>query len=384
MSLAEFHPLRIEKTELFQVQLPLRHSFETSSHRKNALTHIIVRITAVSQNSEIFVGWGEIAAPAAPFYCAETTETCWHLASTYLAPLITGKTLQNPEDTERLWQKIRGHEFAKAGFSIALWDAATKAVSCSLATALGAHSNRVTAGVSLGIEPNIDALLSQVEKHVSAGYPRIKLKIAPGWDVEPVKAVREAFPAVLLHVDANGVYQPDRETEQIFKALDKHELTMFEQPFGPRDFLSHAKLQAMCDTPICLDESIVTLADLETMLHLNAGRILNIKVSRMGGLTVAKAAHDMALSAGVPVWCGGMHEFGIGRAANVALSALPGFTLPSDVSGSDKYYAEDLITPPVIATQGQVEVPRTPGIGYLVREERIRELATRSFTTENF
>jgi O-succinylbenzoate synthase len=197
----------------------------------------------------------------------------------------------------------------------------------------------------------------------------VKLKITQDWDVEPVRAVRSAYPALDLHVDANGIYTPDDLKH--LQQLDDYGLTMIEQPFAPRDLRTHARLQRMIETPVCLDESIETVADLETALELQALQVLNIKVSRMGGLTPAVLAHDRAQEAGIPVWCGGMHEFGIGRAANVALSSLPGFTLPSDVSASEKYYARDLIEPAVVAVDGIVQVPQETGLGHRVDRELI-------------
>ncbi|MDN6659077.1 MAG: o-succinylbenzoate synthase, partial [Acidipropionibacterium jensenii] len=200
-----------------------------------------------------------------------------------------------------------------------------------------------------------------------------------GWDLEPVRAVRSAYPDLDLHVDANGVYTDDDETMAHLAELDAFGLTMIEQPFAPRDLLGHARLQQRIATDVCLDESVEDLFDLELMISLKAGRVLNIKVSRMGGLTVARAAHEMARNAGIPVWCGGMHEFGIGRAANVAISSLPGFTLPSDVSGSDKYYARDVIIPPVIAEDGWVQVPTAPGLGHQIDLEQITSNTLRTF-----
>ncbi|MCR2784724.1 MULTISPECIES: o-succinylbenzoate synthase [unclassified Microbacterium] len=369
--------MRIDRLRLFQVGLPLVHGFETSSHRKTGLDHLLVEAT----DADGTVGWGEIASPADPFYGSETTETAWTIAVRYLVPAVLGSAWDTPAELEQVWAKIRGHEFAKAGFSIAAWDLHARASGQPLATALGGTRQSVAAGVSLGIEPGLDALLAQVDRQLAAGYGRVKLKIAPGWDVAPVRTVRAAYPDLDLHVDANGAYPDTAESVAVFRGLDSERLTMIEQPFAPRDFVAHARLQAQLATPLCLDESVVDLGDLRTMLALDAGRVLNIKVSRMGGLTLARRAHDVALNAGIPVWCGGMHEFGVGRAANVALSSLPGFTLPSDVSGSDKYYARDVIVPPVVARDGRVDVPRTPGLGHAVDTDWILENTSRHFDT---
>ena len=369
--------MRIERLRLFRVRLPLVHGFETSSHRKSEIDHVLVEAT----DADGAVGWGEIATPADPYYCSETTDGAWRTAVRHLAPAALGTPWETPEQLEQAWARVRGHEFAKAGFSIAVWDLYARAGGRSLAGALGGTRTTVSAGVSLGIEADVDALLAQVQRQVDAGYTRVKLKIAPGWDVVPVRAVRSAHPGVALHVDANGAYPDTAASTEVFRALDREGLTMIEQPYTPRDFLAHARLQAQLDTPLCLDESVVETADLQTMLALDAGRVLNIKVSRMGGLTQARRAHDVAKDAGVPVWCGGMHEFGVGRAANVALSSLPGFTLPSDVSGSDKYYARDVVVPPVVARGGQVPVPTEPGLGHRVDTPWLHEIATERFDT---
>lgn len=369
--------MRIDRLRLFEVNLPLVHGFETSSHRKTGLTHLLLEAT----DGDGRTGWGEIASPADPFYGPETTTTAWAIAERYLVPTVVGATWDAPEELESRWHRIRGHEFAKAGFSIAAWDLQAQAAGASLATALGGTRTSVTAGVSLGIEPTIDELLAQVARQVDSGYSRVKLKIAPGWDVAPVRAVRSAYPELDLHVDANGAYADTDETASVMRSLDAELLTMIEQPYAPRDFVAHARLQRTLSTPVCLDESIVDIADLHTMLTLDAGRVLNIKVSRMGGLTAARRAHDIAQDAGVPVWCGGMHEFGVGRAANVAISSLPNFTLPSDVSGSDKYYARDVVVPPVLADQGVVQVPTAPGLGHVVDVDWVRQNATRILDT---
>lgn len=366
--------MRIAHLTLFEVSLPLVHSFETSSHRKSGLQHILVRATDRDGRS----GWGEIASPSDPYYTSETTETAWLVANRYIAPAALSIDWDEPSQVEGTWARVRGHEFAKAGFSAAAWDLYAVAQQRPLAAVLGGTRTEVVAGVSLGIESSIDELLVQVEKQVRAGYPRVKLKIAPGWDVEPVRAVRGHYPDLDLHVDANGAYPDTEESSEVFRLLDEQALTMIEQPYTPRDFPAHARLQRRLSTPICLDESVVELADLRTMIEMDAGRVLNIKVSRMGGLLTAKRAHDLAMEAGIPVWCGGMHEFGVGRAANVAISSLANFTLPSDVSGSDKYYARDVIAPPVVADNGVVTVPEGPGIGYDVDIDWVRQNAVRT------
>lgn len=357
--------MRIVAAEIHLARMDLVHEFRTSSHAKKSLDHILIRVRDESGAE----GWGEIASAADPYFNAENVVTCWMAAHDYLLPGLLGLEWNHPSDLGNKWRRIRGNNFAKAGVDIALWDLWSRVKGSSLADALGGERTEVVAGVSLGIEPTIDALLAQVDKQVGQGYRRIKLKIAPGWDIEPVRAVRSAYPELDLHVDANAVYTESDEHLAALRGLDGFGLTMIEQPFAARDLLAHARLQQTIDTPICLDESVEDLADLELALSLDAVRVLNIKVSRMAGLTAALHAHHLARDAGMPVWCGGMHEFGVGRAANVAISSLPGFSLPSDVSGSDKYYARDIVTEPIVAKAGIVSVPTGPGIGFEVDEE---------------
>ncbi|TDD70982.1 o-succinylbenzoate synthase [Jiangella aurantiaca] len=368
--------MRVTHASLHLVRLPLVHRFRTSSHAKDHLDHILVRLTDASGA----VGWGEIASPTDPFYSPETVDTCWLVAERYLLPSLVGAHWDDPAEVGGLWARVRGHQFAKAGVDIAAWTLWSLSGGVSLATALGGTRSSVVAGVSLGIEPTIDDLLAEVGKHVDAGYPRVKLKIAPGWDVEPVRAVRAAFPDLQLHVDANGVYGESDDEVAALRSLDDHGLSMIEQPFAPRNLLAHAALQRDIETPVCLDESIDTLDDLRTAVVLGALKVLNIKVSRMGGLGPAVAGHDLAAEHDIPVWCGGMHEFGVGRAANVALSSLPGFTLPSDVSASAKYYERDVVLPPITASAGVVEVPTGPGLGHTVDEEFLASVTVRSAT----
>lgn len=365
--------MQVTRLQAFRVRLPLVHEFETSSHRKSYLEHILVRV----ESPDGAVGWGEIASPSDPYFVSETVDTCWHVVQRYLGPALVGSTFDRPQDAVSRWAKVRGHNFAKAGVEAACWDLHGRAQGTSLAALLGGERREVVAGVSLGIESTVDALIEQVAKHVAQGYPRVKLKIAPGWDVEPVRAVRAAYPDLAMHVDANGAYAEIPEHLAVFAALDDAGLVMIEQPFAPRALAAHARLAGLISTPICLDESIEDIHDLDTASSIGALQILNIKVSRMGGFTAARAAHDLAVERGIPVWCGGMHEFGIGRAGNVAIASLPGFSLPSDVSGSDKYYRRDVIVPPVVANAGTVTVPwDSQGIGHDVDEDFVRASST--------
>lgn len=356
--------ITVDRAELIRVRLPLQHMFRTSSHIKQELDHLLLQLTT----RDGAIGWGECASPSDPYYGPESVDTCWPMLRDRFVPPLLTREWETPDDAVASGARIRGNQFARAAVDMACWDLWTRVNGTSLAVALGATQTCIEAGVSLGIEPTLDELLDEVARHLDEGYRRIKLKIAPGWDLAPVRAVRQRFGDIVLQVDANGVYQ--RSDTTLLQELDDFDLAMIEQPFEPADMVAHARLQAMLRTPICLDESIDAVATVDTALHLDAARIINVKVSRLGGLGPAKQVHDMCLAAGIPVWCGGMHEFGVGRAANVALAALPGFTLPSDVSGSDKYYLEDIVDPPIRATAGRVPVPHDrPGLGHDVIED---------------
>ncbi|GAB1646373.1 o-succinylbenzoate synthase [Krasilnikovia sp. MM14-A1259] len=373
-------PITITELRLAVVRLPLVHAFETSSHRKNHLDHILVRATA-TDGARRYVGWGECASPADPFYCGETTGTCWQVLTGHLAPMILGRPWQSTAEAAGMTAKVAGNNFARAGLDMACWDLFAQSRGMPLARLLGPHpAERVEAGVSLGIEAGVDALLAQVDRHVRDGYRRVKLKIRPGWDVEPVRAVRHAFPSVALQVDANGSYPPS-DRLRLAEWVDDHDLLMLEQPFAADDLVAHAELARRIATPVCLDEAITSVAVLRCALALRACAIVNVKVSRLGGIGPAKAVHDACRAAGISVWCGGMHEFGVGRAANLAVASLPGFTWPSDLSGSDKYYRADVVTPPIRAQAGMVAVPLAlPGIGVTVDEAVVHEHTRRSRT----
>jgi O-succinylbenzoate synthase len=275
---------------------------------------------------------------------------------------------------------VKGNRFAKAGLEMACWDAEARAQGTPLHSLLGGTRVEILSGVSLGIESQVEVLFDQIDRYLEEGYRRIKLKIAPGWDVDVVRRVRQRYPSVPLQVDANSAYTlDDLPTLQVLDAFD---LILIEQPLAHDDIIDHARLQAALKTPICLDESIHSADDARKALDLGACRAINIKVSRLGGLLEAKRVHDVCRTRGVPVWCGGMHEFGVGRAANVAIAALPGFTLPGDVSGSDKYYAEDIVEPPIRAHQGAITVFEGPGLGVEPIEERIEARTLRAVTLE--
>jgi O-succinylbenzoate synthase len=364
----------VERVDLYLARLPLVRPFTTSSHTKDHLEHILVRLRTVNGAE----GWGECASPSDPYYCPETTEICWHILRDFLAPALLGASWETPEGVSALWQKVRGNNFAKAGIEMACWDLDARARGISVARALGGSEARpqIESGISLGIEPSPPALVEQVERAAAQGYRRIKMKIGPGHDVAYVAAVRERFPELPVMVDANSAYA--LADAPLLQELDRFNLMMIEQPLGDDDIIDHATLQKQLRTPICLDESIHSAEDARKALQIDAARIINIKVSRLGGLGEAKRVHDLCRAHGVPVWCGGMHEFGVGRAANVAINSLPGFTLPGDISSFSERYREDLVEPPLVMRNGLMPVPLDrPGLGHEVIEERLRAALVR-------
>ncbi len=371
--------MRVRQAELFKVALPLKREFETSSHRKRSVTHIVLRLETV----EGLLGFGEVACEAAPFYGPETVGTCWEVLRGVLVPTMLELDWDDPVEIAAALARFRGNHFAKAGLDIACWDIFARSRGVSLAAALGGSRSEIESGVSLGIIASLDALADEARRIERLDYKRLKLKIRPGMADEAVRTVRDAARSLPLMVDANGSFADDHDAE--LARLDRYALLMIEQPFGPASLLAHQKLKSRLATPICLDESIPSVDHVRLALDLDCCSIVNAKVSRLGGLTYARAVHDLCVERGIPVWCGGMHEFGIGRAANIAISALPGFALPGDVSSSDERYDRDIVWPPIAAKNGVIRVPTAPGLGYEVDAELIRSLATEtvSFTASS-
>jgi o-succinylbenzoate synthase len=364
----------IDRIELRLVRLPLVRPFRTSSSSKSYIEHILIRVFADGQT-----GWGECACPSDPFYCPETVETCWHILSDFLAPMVLRRYWETIDEFVGLFGAIKGNRFARAGLEMAAWDLLARVERQPLRRLIGGVRKQIASGVSLGIESDRGRLFAQIDQYLDEGYRRIKLKIGPGHDVQVVRAVREKYGSIPLQVDANSAYT--LENIDVMKCLDEYQLLLIEQPLEHDDIIDHAKLQATLHTPICLDESIHSAADARKAIELGACRVINIKVSRVGGLLEARKIHDFCYESGVPVWIGGMHEFGIGRAANVAVASLPGFILPGDVSGSDKYYREDLVEPPIRAIEGMVAVPEGVGSGHEAIVERIESLSARRWTS---
>ncbi len=374
------HTLR--RVELYLARLPLVRPFTTSSHTKDHLDHILIRVL----DQDGAQGWGECASPNDPYYCSETSETSWHILRDFLIPGLLGKPWAHPEDAAQTWRAVRGNRFAKAGLEMALWDLYTRTRQEPLAKALQGTRKEIVSGVSLGIEPTVEGILEQIERFVGQGYRRIKMKIGPGRDLQFLRAVRQRWPDLPLMADANSAYTlDDPEHVKALQALDELKLMMIEQPLADDDIVDHARLQKQLRTPICLDESIHSVDDARKALDLGSCGIINIKVSRLGGLSESKRVHDLCVARGIPVWCGGMHEFGIGRAANVTICSLSGFTLPGDVSASDRAYKEDIVDPPIRAHEGAIDVPwDRPGLGFDANLERIqaRTLRTEAFDPE--
>jgi O-succinylbenzoate synthase len=364
--------VRIDAVEVHQVALPLRFPFETSFGRST--THVCLLVHILSNGLE---GWGEVPADAAPLYNEEDVDTAWHVLERFIVPAILGRDLDHPRVFPPLVARIRRHHMAKAGVEGALWDLYAQQWQQPLRTVLGGVQTRVPVGVSLGIEPEIDSLLDRIGDFLAQGYRRIKIKIKPGWDVAVVERVRAVFGDILLQVDANSAYT--LQEADVFRALDEFGLLLIEQPLEEDDLVDHATLQAQLRTPLCLDESIVSPGHARKALDIGACRIINIKAARVGGLSAAVAIHDLCRARGVPVWCGGLLETGVGRAANLALASLPNFTLPGDLSASDRYFEEDIIDPPVrLDPDGTVLVPAGPGLGVRVRRDRVEAAASRT------
>lgn len=362
--------MRIERVELRAIEMELVEPFETSFGREEKRPAIIV-----SAASEGLVGWGECVAGSGPWYSYETIKTAWHILEDFLIPSLLRVELSGPEELHSLWKSVRGHNMAQAGLEEALWDLFARSEGRSLARRLGGGGtkDRVESGVSLGIQKDLPTLFKKIEGHLKSGYRRIKLKIKPGWDVEVIKAVRTHFGAIPLMADANAAYSLDHLP--LLQELDGYDLLMLEQPLSYDDLVDHATLQEKLKTPICLDESIRSPEDALRALKLGSCRIINIKPGRVGGLFQAKRVHDLCLERGVPVWCGGMLETGIGRAHNVALASLPGFTLPNDLSASSRYYREDLVEPPFsLNADGTLSVPQGPGLGVEVVKGRLKRV----------
>jgi o-succinylbenzoate synthase len=369
--------MKIEAITIRELRMRLKAPYETS-----AGTEWNRRVILVQVISEGLSGWGEVTVDQTPSFNSETTDTAWHILSDFLVPMVLGKTVSGGEETGRLMESVRGHEMARAALESAVWDLEAQRNGLPLGVQLGGTLEEIPCGVALGIQPTLDALLIKISEEIEAGYLRVKLKIKPGHDVEMVEQVRRAFPEISLMVDGNSAYR--LSDAAVFERLDDFGLMMFEQPLWWDGILDHAKLQKKLRTPICLDESVRNLHLATEAIELKACRILNIKLGRVGGHSSAREIHNLCLESGIPAWCGGMLESGVGRAHNVAMSSLPGFVLPGDVSASRRYWNEDIIDPEVeVSSRGTIRVPKTPGLGYTVRRGLVEKLTVCERTWTN-
>ncbi len=363
--------MQVREITLREIRMPLVAPFETSMSRITER-----RMVLVEADVDGVTGWGECVAGEAPFYSPETTDTAWHILREFLWPPLRGREFVAASDVWALFGRVRGHNMAKGALEAAIWDAEARQKGIPLWKLLGGTREEIACGVSIGIKDTLDELVAAVRKELAAGYQRIKIKIKPGWDLEPVRRLRQEFPRIRLMVDANSAYRGEDWAH--LKQLESAYLMMIEQPLGWDDLYGHVELQKKLETPICLDECIHSEEHARVAIALGACKIINIKLGRVGGYTVARRIHDLCQENSVPVWCGGMLESGIGRAHNIALSTLPNFTLPGDVSASRRYWEEDVIEPEVTITpQGTIRVPQGPGFGYQPRRERIEKLTVR-------
>jgi o-succinylbenzoate synthase len=367
--------LRLERLTLREIQLPLRELFRISSGAQTTRRILLLEL----EDAGGATAWSECIAPEHPNYSSETIDTAWLAIRDWVAPRVLGQTFEHPQEISPTLQRdFRGHLMAKAAVEMGMWALAAEQAGVSLATRLGGTRPCVEAGISLGIQASPADLVEKAADALEAGYRRIKIKIAPGSDLEYARAVRQTLgPAAPLSVDANCAYTPDDAAH--LAQLDELDLTMVEQPLAGDDLLRHARLQRQLRTPICLDESITSAERAEDMIALGSGQIVNIKPGRVGGFAASIAIHDICARAGIPVWCGGMLESGVGRAHNVALASLPNFSMPGDLSPSARYWKEDVVTPEwTMGRDGLIQVPcDRPGLGVAVSHGRLVRLTVR-------
>ncbi|TME74221.1 MAG: o-succinylbenzoate synthase [Chloroflexi bacterium] len=363
--------MKIDAVELRVLKMRLLNPFRTSFGVQQDRYPLLVRLEIDGRSH-----WGECVAGEGPWYSYETVETAWQILKGYLLPAMIGREMADVAALETLFAPIRGHHMAKACLEMAFTAALAERARKPLAKFLGGVRDRVETGVSIGIQATTDELLEHIAARLTEGYRRIKVKIEPGWDVQAIGAIRERYPEITLMADANSAYDLDDAAH--LAQLDPFRLLMLEQPLAAGDLVDHAALQQQLRTPICLDESIESARDARQALQLGACQVINIKPGRVGGFAESRRIHDIAANGGVPVWCGGMLETGIGRACNVALATLPNFRLPGDISASDRYWAEDIVDPPfVLQKGGTIAVPTRWGLGVRVKVELVDRLTVR-------
>jgi o-succinylbenzoate synthase len=369
--------IRIERIVLRHIRIPLVHFFETSFGRTFERDIILVQVL-----SDGISGWGEVTAGENPFYNEEWTGSIWPLLENYVAPRLLRHEFDGPDEIAGRTSYIRGHKMAQGGAEVAVWDLQARLRNEPLWRTIGGGVRKeIACGVSIGIQNSVEQLLDKIDIELAAGYQRIKMKIKPGWDVDVIRRVRERFPQIKLMADANSAYTL-ADLDHL-KRLDEFYLMMIEQPLAHDDIIDHAVLQNAMQTPICLDECIRSAHHAEQAVRLGAGRIINIKLGRVGGFAEAKRVHDVCRANGLPVWCGGMLESGIGRAHNIALSTFPNFILPGDVSASKRYWKRDITLPPVeVSAAGTIQVSDAIGFGYEIDEDFLESLVVRTRVLE--
>ncbi|MFS0864437.1 o-succinylbenzoate synthase [Fredinandcohnia sp. 179-A 10B2 NHS] len=367
--------MNIKKVTLHLIEQSLLSPFVTSMGSVNVRESIIVEV----EDDEGTVGWGEVVAFSTPWYTEETIKTTWHMLEDFILPSLLQTTIEHPATFQSISQNIKRNNMAKASVETAIWDLYAKKQNLPLSDVIGGTREKIDSGVVVSIH-TIDQVLRKIESHLEEGYKRIKIKIKPGQDVKLLSQIRKEFPTVPLMADANSAYTLNDIAR--LKSLDEFELMMIEQPLGADDIVDHATLQQEITTPVCLDESIVTLDDARKAIELGSCQMINIKIGRVGGLSEAIQIHNLCKEKNVPVWCGGMLETGISRAHNIALASLANFTIPGDISASSRYWEKDIINPSVIVENGTIKVPREPGIGYEVNREHLRKITKVSKTFE--
>lgn len=361
--------MKISRINLYHLRMPLVSAFETSFGRINTRDCVLVEAFA-----DGLVGYGECPADRDPGYSYETVGTAWHILKDFLVPAILGQELAGAADLQARVASVRGHLMAKAGLEMALWDLQGKSLGQPLRQMLGGSRHKVEVGVSVGLQSSPLKLVDVVQGYLDKGYQRVKIKIKPGRDLGEARAVRTAFPSLRLQVDANSAYT--LQSAQALLPLDELDLLLIEQPLAEDDLWDHSQLQAKFNTPLCLDESITSPRLARQALEMKACRVINIKPGRVGGLSQGVAIHDLCREQGIPVWCGGMLETGIGRASNLALASLPGFTLPGDISATERYYIEDIsIERFALNPDSTIDVPTGPGLGVTINHTALEKVS---------
>ncbi|MEH7442598.1 o-succinylbenzoate synthase [Bacillus sp. JJ1122] len=359
--------MNIKSIKLSLIKMPLKQPFTTHLGTVTEREAIIVEV----EGKDGVSGFGEGVAFSSPWYTEETVQTSWHVLKDFIIPLLKEKGIVHPDEALAMFSSIRRNQMAKAAIETALWDMQAKREGKPLSKLLGGTVDTIPSGVVVG-NPNLPAAISQIESYLEKGYTRVKVKISPENDIQFIAGIRKKFPDLLLLADANSAYT--LEDAERLKALDEYGLLMIEQPLDYDDIVDHAKLQSQISTPICLDESILTFNDARKAVELGSCKVINIKIGRVGGLGEAKRIHDFCADKGIPVWAGGMIEFGISRAHNLALASMPGFTIPGDISGSDRYWEKDIIDPEIKVQGGSITLPDRPGIGFELNRKRLKEV----------